>query len=72
MTASFETYESRDFKIVAAALVLSEAAVTPQRGDRITLATGAVYEVTAPGGTDVYSADAFGRLFRIHTKLITT
>ena len=65
-----EKWESRDFLVTAADLVLLGAAVTPQRGDRITDG-GKVYEVLAPGKEDVYRlSDPYGVTLRIHTKQV--
>jgi hypothetical protein len=65
----FERWESRDYLVVAADLVLGDAVVVPQRGDTITDG-GQVYTVMAPGHEDVYRpSDQYGVTLRIHTKL---
>ena len=65
-----EKWESRDFLIAAADLVLDDALVEPQRGDRITDGQK-VYEVLAPGKEDVYRpSDPYGVTLRIHTKQV--
>jgi len=65
-----EKWESRDFLIAAADLVLGGVTVTPQRGDRIADA-GKVYEVLAPGKEDVSRpSDPYGMTLRIHTKQV--
>ena len=68
LDAFVEPYQSHDFLVVAADLELDGAAVEPERGDIITDEDDNEYEVTAPAGVDVYSADTFGRIYRIHTK----
>jgi len=65
-----EKWESRDFLITAADLVLGGVAVTPQCGDRITDG-GRVYEVLAPGKEDVFRlSDPYGVTLRVHTKQV--
>ena len=68
LEAFVEPYESHDFLVVAADLVLDDEPIEPERGDIITDGDENEYEVTAPNGVDVYSADSFGRIYRIHTK----
>ena len=65
-----EKWESRDFLVTAAALVLGGEPVEPQRGDRIT--DGAkVYEVLAPCKEDVFRpSDPYAVTLRIHTKQV--
>ena len=67
-------WTDRDFLIQAADLVLGGAAVTPERGDRITETVGlntSVFEVMAYGGDPPWRySDPFGKLLRIHTKFI--
>ena len=73
-----EKWESRDFLIAAADLVLGGVTVTPQRGDRITASDpstgsgqGKVYEVLAPGKEHVYRpADPYSKTLRIYTKQV--
>lgn len=63
-----ERWESRDFLIAAADLVLGGQVVRPQRGDAI-IDAGQVYEVMAPGKEDVFRpSDPYGLTWRIHTK----
>lgn len=63
-----EKWESRDFLISAADLVLGGELIEPKRGDWIT-DTGKVYEVLAPGKEDVCRpSDPYGVTWRIHTK----
>lgn len=65
-----EKWESRDFLITAANLVLGGVVVTPQRGDRIADG-GKVYEVLAPGKEDVFRlSDPYGVTLRVHTKQV--
>lgn len=66
-------YESRDFLVDATALVLGGIAATPQRGDKIELAVDGVpftFEVSAPGGGEVYSREAHQTRIRIHTQAL--
>ncbi|MCG3181849.1 MAG: hypothetical protein BIFFINMI_04284 [Phycisphaerae bacterium] len=69
-----ETFESRDFLILAADLVLGGAAVLPKAGDRITEgqdSTSYIYEVLAPGTEPAWRySDPYRRTLRIHTKQI--
>jgi hypothetical protein len=66
-------YESRDYLFPAASLILSGAAALPTEGDRITETVGgAVYDVLAPSGSQVYRyVDEFRLSFRVHTKAAT-
>lgn len=69
-TGVFETFESRDYLVTAAALVLGGVAVKPKGGDRI-MDGAVVYEVMAPAKEDVYrSCDPYGTTLRIHTKQV--
>ena len=65
-------YESRDFLILTADLVLGGKNTLPQKGDRIYETHGEaiyVYEVTAPGKEPAWrSSDAWRKTLRIHTK----
>lgn len=69
-------YQSRDFIVKAADLVLDDETVLPQRGDLIkeelTDGSLAIHEVMrADGGEDVWRYSDLGRSFiRIHTKLV--
>ena len=64
------TWESRDFLIAAADLVLSGEVIKPQRDDTISDG-GKVYQVMAPGKEDVCRpSDPYGVTWRIHTKQI--
>ena len=73
-TGVFESYESRDFLISSADLVLDETLVLPQRGDRIQEEQNGVtyvYEVMAPGREPVFRfSDTYRQTLRIHTKLV--
>jgi hypothetical protein len=68
-------YESRDFLILAAELVIRGKLVMPQRGDRILeMQEGQTfeYEVLAPGKEPCWRySDPFRKTFRIHTKQIS-
>jgi hypothetical protein len=65
-----QTWQSRDYLIAAADLVLGGVTIRPQRGDRITDG-GTVYEVLAPGKEDVFRfSDPYGVTLRIHTKVV--
>jgi hypothetical protein len=65
-----ERYESRDYLITAADLVLAGEVIQPQRGDRVTDGS-LVYEVMAPGKEDVCRpSDAYGLTWRIHSKKV--
>jgi hypothetical protein len=65
-------YESRDFLILTAALVLGGIKTLPQKGDRIRETQGDtvyIYEVTAPGKEPAWRfSDPWRKTFRIHTK----
>ena len=67
-------YESRDFLVLAADLILGDGPTTPERGDRIRETQGGtvfVYEVSAPGKEPCWRySDAFRKTFRIHSKQI--
>ena len=69
-----ESFESRDFIILAADLVLNGEAVTPERGDRISEVHDGqtfVYEVMGPGQEPCWRwSDPFRRAMRIHTKQV--
>ena len=69
-------YESRDFLILAADLVLDAMPALPQRGDRIRETQGGttfVYEVTAPGKEPCWRfSDAWRKTLRVHSKQIDT
>lgn len=71
-----KTYESRDFLIQAADLVLNQLVITPRRGDRIEETVGTVtwvYEVMAPGNEPPFRyADTCRKTIRIHTKHVET
>ena len=78
-TGVVETFESRDFLILAADLVLGGLATLPQAGDRIREAgsaggqggTSYIYEVLAPGNEPAWRfSDPYRRTLRIHTKQI--
>jgi hypothetical protein len=65
-------FHSTDFIVDAADLVINEARITPQRGDKIvrgTLEDGTVHELMNDPGTQSWRyADAYRRTFRVHTK----
>ncbi len=67
------TWESRDYIVRAADILLAAGAVTPQRGDIIRETRGGItyiYEVLSPAGEAVYATADHGRYsLRIHTKL---
>lgn len=69
-------FESRDFLILTADLVVNGESILPQRGDRIRETQGTtvlVYEVTAPGKEPCWRfSDVFRKTLRIHTKQIDT
>jgi hypothetical protein len=69
-----ESFESRDFLILAADLMLGGVPVAPQRGDRITETQGDqtfVYEVMGPGQELCWRwSDPYRRAMRIHTKQV--
>ena len=75
-TGILEQYESRDFIIRAADLVIDDVAVSPERGDRIRETQDGivyVYEVMAPGRLPhAKFSDRSRRTLRIHTKLVDT
>jgi hypothetical protein len=68
-------YESRDFLILAAELVIRGKLVLPQRGDRILEMQGEQtieYEVLAPGKEPCWRySDPFRKTLRIHTKQVS-
>lgn len=65
-----EAWESRDFLIAAADLVLDGAATLPERGDRIVEGVYA-YAVLAPAGQPHFRfSDLYRKVLRIHTKLV--
>lgn len=67
-----QRWESRDYLVRAADLVLAGGPIQPQRGDRITDG-GVVYEVLAPAGQDCWrKSDPYGITLRIHTKHAAT
>jgi hypothetical protein len=69
-------FESRDFLMLAADLMLGGAPTLPQRGDRIEETQAGqvfVYEVTAPGKEPCWRySDAYRKTLRIHTKQVAT
>jgi hypothetical protein len=71
-----ETWQSLDYLIRTADLVLGTVTTLPLRGDRIEETDGAVthvYEVMAPSGQTPWRyADDFRRELRIHTKHVQT
>ena len=75
-TGVAERFESRDFIITAADLVLGGEVVTPERGDRIEETAGnqtLVYEVVGPGQEPCWRwSDPYRLALRIHTKQVGT
>jgi hypothetical protein len=73
-TGVAERFESRDFIITAADLVLDGAAVLPERGDRIRETVGnqtLIYEVVGPGSEPCWRySDPYRLALRIHTKQV--
>ena len=69
-----ETFESRDFIILAADLVLGGPPVTPERGDRISERQGGqtfVYELVGPGQEPCWLySDPYRQALRVHTKQV--
>jgi hypothetical protein len=69
-----ESFESRDFIVTAADLVLDDELVTPERGDRISETQGGqtfVYEVMGPGQEPCWRwSDQYRKAMRIHTKQV--
>lgn len=67
-----QKFESRDFLIPAADLVLNSVTVLPERGDEIDETQGGTtytYEVMAPGKEPHFRfSDPYRRTLRIHTK----
>ena len=75
-TGVLEKFESRDFLISTADLVLSGEEVLPRRGDRICETDRTkvfVYEVMAPGREPHWRySDPYRKTLRIHTKHVDT
>ena len=71
-----ERYESRDYLLRTADLVLGGAAGTPQAGDRIEEVIAGdtvVYAVMAPANEPVWAYSDPGRItMRVHTKQVDT
>ena len=71
-----ERFQSRDYLIHAADLVLGGSESLPEPGDRIQETQGGqtfTYEVMAPGDQPCWRySDPFRRLLRIHTKHVAT
>jgi hypothetical protein len=69
-----ETFESRDYIILAADLAINGTLLTPQRGDTITDVQGGqtlVYEVTGPGREPCWRwSNPYRTSMRIHTKQV--
>jgi hypothetical protein len=69
-----EKFESRDFLIQTADLVLSGSPTVPQRGDRIVESLGTAtltYEVLPNLNLPAFRySDAYRKLLRVHTKLV--
>lgn len=75
-TGIIQRFESRDYLVKTADLVLGGAAALPEPGDRITETVGSTtytYEVVAPVGQPCWRyADPYRTLLRIHTKHVGT
>jgi len=71
-----ERIEARDYLILAADLVLSNAPVLPKAGDKIREVEDGrtfTYEVLAPGNEPCWRySDLYRVTLRIHTKLVRT
>ena len=71
-----ERFESRDFLMLAADLVLGGTETLPHPGDRIKEMAGTklvVYEVMAPGKEPCWRwSDPYRRTLRVHTKQVGT
>lgn len=69
-------FESRDFLVAAADLVLDGSQTLPKAGDRIRETAGGVtyvYEIMAPGNEPVWRySDRERLMLRIHTKQVAT
>jgi hypothetical protein len=69
-----ERFESRDFLILTADLVLGGTETLPQPGDRIKETAGTklvVYEVMAPGKEPCWRwSDPYRRTLRVHAKQV--
>jgi len=75
-TNGIEPYETRDFLVRTADLILSGSPVTPARGDRIKEVLNGdtvIYEVMSPGTEPPWRYSDGDRLtMRIHTKQVDT
>ena len=73
-TAVQAEFESRDFLVLTADLVLGGAATLPQEGDQIREPSGGkvfVYAVLAPGDAPAWRySDPHRKALRIHTKQV--
>jgi hypothetical protein len=71
-----EQYETRDYIIASAELILDGNLTLPKRGDRLRETSGTtefIYEVMAPGKEPEFRfSDLYRYSFRIHTKLVGT
>ena len=62
-------YESRDYLISSADLVINGTVVQPEKGDEI-IDNGFIYEVMAPANEPEWRySDSFRNTLRIHTKM---
>ena len=62
-------YESRDYLISSADLMINGIIITPQKGDEI-IDEGFIYEVMAPANEPEWRySDTFRNMLRIHTKM---
>jgi hypothetical protein len=68
--AVLTVFESHDWLIDVAALVIDGTAAEPAAGDQVVLG-GLTYQVVAPGGMAAYGLEADGRRYRVHSQRIT-
>jgi len=62
-------YESRDYLISSADLLINGIIITPQKGDEV-IDDGFIYEVMAPANEPEWRySDTYRNTLRIHTKL---
>jgi hypothetical protein len=64
------TYHCHDWLVIAAKLILGGLAVTPQAGDTITDAAGAVHEVMMVPNRNCYDSGFDDLHYRIHAKKV--
>lgn len=64
-------FKTRDWIVTAADLAVDGVLLVPAHGDRIVMADGVRYEVSAPAGQAVWQwSDEFDVSRRIHTKCV--